>query len=203
VQDIVVVLVMVFLSAFSGGNQQQPVYQGLLIGLKGAILVTAAWALSVFILPRLLVSVAKSSELLVLFGIVWALVMAAAGDLLGFSKEIGAFIAGISLASTPFREALGARLSNLRDFLLLFFFIELGSRLNLGMLGLEIWTAIPLSLYVLIGNPLIMMAITGVMGYRKRTSLMAGLTVGQVSEFSLILMALGVKFGQVGNEAAG
>jgi len=203
VQDIVVVLVMVFLSAFSASKSQQPVYQALLIGLKGTGLIAAAWGLSVFIIPRLLSTVARSSEMLVLSGIVWALVLAAAGELLGFSKEIGAFVAGVSLASTSYREALSLKLASLRDFLLLFFFIELGSRLDLGALGSQVWASIPLSLYVLIGNPLIMIAITGVMGYRKRTSLLAGLTVGQVSEFSLILIAMGAKFGQIGNDAVG
>ncbi len=203
VQDILVILAMVFLSAFSGGKPHQPIYYALLISLKGAGLVAAAWVLSILIVPRLLASVAKSSELLVLFGIVWALALAAAGELLGFNKEIGAFVAGVALASTPYREAIGAKLSSLRDFLLLFFFIELGSRLNAGALGSQIWASIPLSLYVLIGNPLIMMAITGAAGYRKRTSLFAGLTVGQVSEFSLILVAVGAKFGHIGSDAVG
>lgn len=203
VQDIVVVLVMVFLSAFSGGKPQQPVYQALLIGMKGAGLIAVAWALSVLIIPRLLSIVSKSSEMLVLFGIVWALALAASGELLGFSKEIGAFVAGVSLASTPYREALGLKLANLRDFLLLFFFIELGSTLDLSALGSQVWASIPLSLYVLIGNPLIMIIITGVIGYRKRTSLLAGLTVGQVSEFSLILVAMGAQFGHIGDDAVG
>jgi len=203
VQDVVVVVVMVFLSAFSGAETQQPIYQALLVGLRGMALIAAAWALSVFVVPRLLSAVAKSSEMLVLFGIAWALALAAAGELLGFSKEIGAFVAGVSLASTPYREALGARLSSLRDFLLLFFFIELGSSLDVGKLGPGIWLAIPLSLFVIIGNPIIMMIITGLMGYRKRTSLLAGIAVAQVSEFSLILVAMGVKFGQISESAAG
>lgn len=203
VQDIVVVLVMVFLSAFSGEKAGQPVYQALLIGIKGMSFIALAWVISVFLVPKLLESVAKSSEMLVLFGIVWALALAEAGELLGFSKEIGAFIAGVSLASTSYREAIGVRLYSLRDFLLLFFFIELGSRLNIGLLGSQIWKSIPLILYVLIGNPIIMMIITGVMGYRKRTSLLAGITVGQVSEFSLILIAIGAKFGHIGNDTVG
>jgi Kef-type K+ transport system membrane component KefB len=52
----------------------------------------------------------------------------AASDYLGFSKEVGAFLAGVSLASTDYRDAIGARLTGLRDFLLLFFFIDLGAR---------------------------------------------------------------------------
>lgn len=116
---------------------------------------------------------------------------------------MGAFLAGISLASTRYREAIGTRLISLRDFLLLFFFIALGSQLDLAHLGTQIGPSIVLSFFVLIGNPLIVMVIMGVMGYRKRTGFLAGLTVAQISEFSLILGALGVSLGHIGKEALG
>ena len=54
---------------------------------------------------------------------------------LGFSREVGAFLAGVTLASTPYRDAIGARLATVRDFLLLFFFIDLGSRLDISQIG--------------------------------------------------------------------
>ncbi len=75
--------------------------------------------------------------------------------------------------------------------------------MNLGQLGAQIGPAIVLSLFVLIGNPLIVMVIMGVMGYRKRTGFLAGLTVAQISEFSLILAALGVSLGHIENEIVG
>ncbi len=203
VQDVIVVLAMILLSAFSGGRSEQPVYQAILIVGKGLGMLAGVWLISSLILPRLLPLIARSAELLVLFGIVWALGLANLGDALGFSKEIGAFLAGVSLASTPFRESIGAKLLSLRDFLLVFFFIELGSRLDLSLLGAQVWSAIPLSLFVLIGNPIIVMAILGAMGYRKRTGLLTGVTIGQVSEFSLILIAMGAKLGHVGNDAVG
>lgn len=203
VQDIVVVLAMILLSAFSGNNTQQPLYQALSIALKGAGLLVASYVLGAVVAPRLLFSVARSAELLVLFAIVWALALAVLSQALGFSKEIGAFVAGVTLASTPFRDTIGAKLSSLRDFLLLFFFIELGSRFDISSLGSQVWASIPLSLFVLIGNPLIMLAITGYLGYRKRTSLLAGLTVGQVSEFSLILIAMGARLGHIESDAVG
>ncbi|HUG17888.1 MAG TPA: cation:proton antiporter, partial [Planctomycetaceae bacterium] len=128
---------------------------------------------------------------------------AALGDWLGFSKEVGAFLAGVSLASTPFRESIGSRLVSLRDFLLLFFFIELGVGLDLSLAGTQILPAIVLSLFVLIGNPLIVMIIMGFMGYRRRTGFLAGLTVAQISEFSLILGALGVSLGHINEEVLG
>jgi len=99
----------------------------------------------------------------------------------------------VSLASAPYRDAISTRLTGLRDFLLLFFFIDLGAHLDLGLLGASIGRAAILSLFVLIGNPLIVMAIMGVMGYRQRTGFLARLTVAQISEFSLIFMATGCR----------
>jgi hypothetical protein len=122
---------------------------------------------------------------------------------LGFSKELGGLLAGMSLASTPFREAIVARLAPLRDFLLLFFFIALGLNLDLGLLGQQVVPAMVFSLFVLVGNPLIVMVIMGVMGFRKRTGFLAGLTVAQISEFSLIFVAMGMTLSHVGNQALG
>src|SRR5690606_40925455 len=103
-----------------------------------------------FLLPYLLRQVGKSQELLLLFAIAWGTLLAASGEYFGFSKEVGAFLAGFSLASTTYREAIGARLTSLRDFLLLFFFIELGSSLDMSTLGDSIIPAVVLSLFVLI-----------------------------------------------------
>ncbi len=129
--------------------------------------------------------------------------MRALGDELGFGKELGGLLAGVALASTPFRDAIAARLSPLRDFLLLFFFIALGSRLDLSSLGGDTLAAIVLSLFVLIGNPLIVLVIMNALGYRRRTGFLAGLTVAQISEFSLIFMAMGVTIGHVTTNALG
>jgi hypothetical protein len=109
----------------------------------------------------------------------------------------------MSLASTPFREAIVTRLSSLRDFLLLFFFITLGTSLDLTLLGSKILPSLGLSLFVLIGNPLIVLAIMGWMGYRKRTGFLAGLTVAQISEFSLVFIAMGLSLGHIKHESLG
>ncbi|MGL6111992.1 MAG: cation:proton antiporter, partial [Rubrivivax sp.] len=137
--------------------------------------------------------------LAVLLSLSWRL--AALGERAGFSKEAGAFLAGFSLASTPYREAMNARLTGIRDFLLLFFFIDLDAKLELSTLGAEVVPAIVLSLFVLIGNPLIVMAIMGTMGYRRRTGFMAGLPVAQISEFSIVFVAMGITLGHVGVQA--
>jgi Kef-type K+ transport system membrane component KefB len=206
VQDIVVVLVMIGLTAFGAGTaseSSQFALEMVYVFLKGIAMLIAVAVLMRYVIPSVTRHLARSTELLVLFAISWAVVLAELGTMLGFSKEVGAFLAGISLASTPFREVIGARLVSLRDFLLLFFFIELGSNLDLSTLGAQIGAASIFSAFVLIGNPLIVMVIMGFMGYRKRTGFLAGLTVAQISEFSLILAALGLSMGHLQAETVG
>jgi Kef-type K+ transport system membrane component KefB len=204
VQDIVVVLVMIGLTA-AGQAVDGPSLgkEALLIVAKGVLMLLALALLTRYVLPRLLHRLARSPELLMLFAIAWAIIGATIGDALGFSKEVGAFLAGVSIASTPYRELVAARLVSLRDFLLLFFFIELGANLDMSTIGEQTGAAIVFSLFVLIGNPLIVMVIMGYMGYRKRTSFLAGLTVAQISEFSLILAALGLSLGHLDQSTVG
>jgi Kef-type K+ transport system membrane component KefB len=201
VQDIAVVLALMLLGAsreLPGGGLAAAFGT---VALKVAIAAVVVGAAMRFLVPVVTRRAAHSGELLLLFGIAWCTALAALGEMVGFTKEVGAFLAGFSLAATPFREAIASRIAGVRDFLLLFFFVELGMRLDLGTLGAELSAAVVLSLFVLIGNPLIVMVIMGYMGYRKRTSFLAGLTVAQISEFSIVFMAMGVALGHVGNDA--
>ncbi len=203
VRDLVVVLAMAVLSAFGIGAAGAAAGDVLLVFANGALLLAAVGLFIRYAADRLLERIARAPELLVSFAIGWAAFVAALADFLGFSKELGGLLAGVSLASTPYREAVASRLTSLRDFLLLFFFIGLGSRLDLALIGDQLGAALVLSLFVLVGNPLIVLAIMGAMGYRKRTGFLAGLTVAQISEFSLIFMAMGLTLGHVGPEAVG
>ena len=205
VQDIFVVLAMVTLSAIGVGMGEDAggLWDVAQVFIGGAVMVGAVVVFIRYIAGPLLGQIARSPELMVIFAVGWAASLAALGDALGFGKELGGLLAGVSLASTEYREAISSRLASLRDFLLLFFFINLGASLQLSTLGDQIGPAIVLSLFVLIGNPLIVLAIMGYMGYRKRTGFLAGLTVAQISEFSLIFMAMGITIGHVGGDAMG
>jgi len=205
VQDVVVVVVMVVLSSMDvGGGEGESLILGIAImALKGALLIGALAVFVRWLAEPLMRRLAQSTELVVLFAVAWAVAVASIGEWAGFSKEMGAFLAGVSLATTQYREVVAARLVSLRDFLLLFFFLDIGSRMDLGAIGEQILPAIGLSLFVLIGNPLIVMLIMGVMGYRKRTGFLAGLTVAQISEFSLIFAALGLSLGHITGADAG
>jgi len=201
VQDIAVIAIMLTLTAFdAGGEETGPWQSAAEILAKAAALLTALGIAMRYVLPPLLHRLAASQELLVLFGIAWAVALAAGAEAIDFSKEVGAFLAGVSLASTPYRDALGARLVSLRDFLLLFFFIDLGAALDLRLLGSQAGAAVVLSMLVLLGKPLVTMIILGALGYRSRTGFLTGLSLAQISEFSLILAALGFGLGHIDAE---
>lgn len=209
-QDIFVVLAMMVLSALSAGSELNGhtngggVTEQLLSALSaGAIILFLVMVFIKYLATPLTSRIARSPELLVTFAIAWAALFAVIGHHFGFSKELGGLLAGISLASTPFREAIVARLSSVRDFLLLFFFIALGAKLDLSILGGQLMPAVALSLFVLIGKPIIVMIVMGLMGYRKRSGFLAGVTLAQISEFSLIFMSMAYTLGYITEQDLG
>ena len=207
VQDLAVVLAMMAMSALRTQDPAAaaPEWWMVVLSLGWRMLAAALviFAFMRYVLPLLVAAMARSQELLLIFALSWAVALAALGAWAGFSMEAGAFVAGFTLASTQYREAINARLGGIRDFLLLFFFIHLGAELDFSTLGQELWSATVLSAFVLVGNPLIVMVIMGYMGYRKRTGFLAGLTVAQISEFSIVFVAMGITLGHVSVQALG
>ncbi|HSK14217.1 MAG TPA: cation:proton antiporter, partial [Phnomibacter sp.] len=203
VQDIVVILVMIVLSAMRLDTDASLASDLLRTLGSGMVLLAATWLVMKWVIPGVSTFLAKSQELLTLFAVAWAVSLASAGELMGFSGEVGAFLAGVSLASSKFKDVISSRLVSLRDFLLLFFFVHLGSNLDLSAIGDQLGAAFIFSVFVLVGNPIIVLIIMGLMGYRKRTSFLAGLTVAQISEFSLIFAGLGLAVGHITEETVG
>jgi Kef-type K+ transport system membrane component KefB len=204
VQDLVVVIAMIALSALGAAEQEDAGFGAFAqVVSAGAAMLGSTLLFIRFLANPLTDRLARSPELLIGFSIALAAAYAAVGNILGLGKELGGLLAGIALASTPFRDAIAARLAPLRDFLLLFFFIGLGSGLDLQNLGQSILQAAVLSAFVLIGKPLLVLGVTSLLGYRRRTGGLAGLTLAQISEFSLIFMAMGVAIGHVSTEALG
>lgn len=139
----------------------------------------------------------RSQELLFLFANAWAIGIAILFQHIGFSLEGGALIAGVALSSLSSSHEISARLTPLRDFFIVTFFILLGTRMVVSDVDGILIPAIVLSLFVLIINPLIQLVVMGVLGYRKKTSFQTGMMAAQISEFSLILVGLGVSLNQV------
>ena len=164
---------------------------------RGVLLAGGLVLASRYLLPTVFAAVARTPELLFLAALSWCFVVALTAGAVGVSIEIGAFAAGLTLAPLPYSVEISARIRSLRDFFVTIFFIALGTQLTftgLGQLQPLLWT---LTAFVLIGNPLIVFATMVALGYRHRTSLQVGLTMGMVSEFSFVLMGLGLKLGHV------
>jgi Kef-type K+ transport system membrane component KefB/Trk K+ transport system NAD-binding subunit len=198
VQDFIAIVMLIIISSFSnGGNMTNLVFS---ILIKVVILFAVLFPVSYFVLPKLGSFLAKSQEFLFIFAISWGLGLSALFLYIGFSIEVGALIAGITLSMSPYSYEVSSKLKSLRDFFVISFFILLGSQMIFADIS-SLWLPVIIfSLFVLIGNPLIVMVLMGIFGYSKNTGFMAGLTVAQISEFSLILVALGVRIGHISEE---
>ena len=196
IQDILAIIALLVLAGFKGGGGVSLAEFGWLLG-KGVLLVLGAILIAGKLLSYLYNKIAASNELLILFSLGWAFLVALFAQWLGFNIAIGAFIAGVSLAGLPYTFEINAKAKVLRDFFITIFFVGLGAGMVFTSMGPLILPFIILSLFVLIGNPLIILWLMGLLGYDKRTSFFTGLAVGNISEFSLILAALGFSLGHL------
>jgi Kef-type K+ transport system membrane component KefB len=196
VQDTVAVLLLV---ALGGIASHGTIAWGAMIMtfLKGVVLFSIMIWLGRTILPRIFHSIARTPELLFFGSLSWVFFVAGVVSALGFSAEIGGLLAGLSLANTSEYFQISQKIRPLRDFFILIFFALLGS----SFLGSASWQTLAhgalIGLYVLIATPLIVTGLMLLQGYRTRTALYTGMTLGQMSEFSLIIAALGVKIGHL------
>ncbi|MFZ1721597.1 MAG: cation:proton antiporter [Microgenomates group bacterium] len=200
VQDIIATIVLIGITVTTNETSSAPEYVITLILLKGLGIILAQYLISTFVMPQLTRFVAQSQELLFLFALAWGTTVASIFYVLGFSIEIGALIAGVTLSVTDYAEEIVSRLKPLRDFFIVIFFILLGSQMIFTNVSQIVIPAIFLSLFVLIGNPIIVIILMNIAGYKRKTGFMAGLTVAQISEFSLILASLGLRVGHISQE---
>jgi len=198
VQDIIAIFLLMFVSSFTGEfNMSHFVFRTFLGGIG---LLVVLYFIGTQILPKITKAIAKSQEFLLLFSIGWCMVLASLFYFLNFSIEAGALLAGITLSMSPYKYEISSRMKPLRDFFIVLFFVLLGTRIDLLSITTYSVPIIIFSLFVLVGNPIILMGLMGFMRYTKRNSFLVGITAAQISEFSLIFIMLGVKLGYVTNE---
>ena len=235
VQDIVAVLMLIVVASIAGTNGDNSIGFTVIktfgLGILGFI---GVWLFSKYVLEKLLDSIAKSQEILFTFIIAWCLGIAVFFTLFGFSLEIGALIAGVLLASSPYSHEISSRVKPLRDFFIILFFILLGSQMipvteisgilsynDLGFIEIistffqntiikfgyigEVFSstiipAVVLSLFVLIIKPLIIFFIFNVLKFHTRINFYTSITLGQISEFSLIMFMSAKTLGLIGSE---
>ncbi|MBF8249413.1 MAG: sodium/hydrogen exchanger [Candidatus Levybacteria bacterium] len=198
-QDFLAIAALIFLSSFNSQTLYNPINIFLQVLLKGILIFSIVGYLSQKVFPKIVESLSKSSEILFLVSIGWVFGLAAliSSPMIGFSVEIGGFLAGLALANSIANYQIIAKAKILRDFFIIIFFVILGIKMTFNNLELILFPVIAFSLIALILKPLIVMIAMGLMGFRKRTSFLSGVNLGQISEFSLILVFLGGKLGHL------
>lgn len=197
IDDLIATVALLFVAA--GQNGFGITELGILL-IKGIILALVLIFVSIRVLPKVTHHLAKNQELLFLFTIAWGFGIASLFQFVGFSIEVGALFAGVSLAGLPYSQEMASRLKPLRDFFIVLFFIKLGLDLNVDSLASGFFLAIILSAIVMIVKPLVVMMSLTAFGYTKRTSFKAAINLSQISEFSIILIALAKENGLVSSD---
>ncbi|HLD31405.1 MAG TPA: cation:proton antiporter [Patescibacteria group bacterium] len=198
-QDLVAVLILVFLN--SANTNENNLFAALLTFFgRGLLLFGFIVFISRYVLPLIVERMAKSGEMLFIFTIAWCFGVASLVYWVGFSLEIGAIAAGISLGASVYQPEISSRVRPLRDFFLVIFFIVLGSELQLGQISAIIKPALALSLFVLIVDPLVLFLLMRRLKYTRRSSFLAGLASIPVSEFGFILIFKARDFGYLRGE---
>jgi Kef-type K+ transport system membrane component KefB len=201
VQDLVVIVILTFLAGLEEGVDTFKVTVGLLKAFGGmSVLLVVSLLASRYILPRPFAWAARSPDVLLIWALSWCFLLVLAAHAFGLSLEVGAFLAGLSLAQLPCNDDLRRRVHPLMNLFIAVFFVSLGVRMEAGGAAANWWPTLVLALFVLIGNPFIFMVIIRRMGYDKSTSFLTSVTVAQISEFSFILAGMGLSRGLIGAE---
>ena len=188
IQDLIAIIILLMLQGY-GKND------GLLVDITMQILtlpllILVSWFVERYVIVRLINRFEQIHEYIFLLAIAWCLAIAEVAVMLGLSREIGAFIAGITLASSPIALFITMKLKPLRDFFLVLFFFSMGASFNLGIISTIILPATALAVCALVIKPVIFEKLF-VRAHEKRAlSREVGYRLGQISEFSFLIAVL-------------
>ena len=199
-QDMIAILVLVALMGSRSGDFEGGALLRSLLALP--LLIALAVVFVRLVLMRLIQRFDRFHEYIFLLAIGWCLGLAELAALMKLSPEIGAFVAGVSIASSPISQYIAISLKPLRDFFLILFFFSLGGSFDLGVLGSIYVATIVLSLLMLAAKPLVFRFLLGRLSETPALAWDVGLRLGQNSEFSLLIAYMAAGFGMIGKEAS-
>lgn len=197
-QDLIITTGKITLAARSGGDNLLEV--GLLLG-RGMLFILLLYLFSRFVFTRIAKALEASKELMLIMSIGWALGMAIFCAQIGFSIEVGALLAGMSLAGLPFSMGMATQLRPMRNFFVIIFMISLGYSLAPAQISGLFPAVLVFSFLVLVVKPLIILSTLGAQGYTKRASFKVAAVMSQVSEFSLVFVVAAAHARYVSNSA--
>lgn len=199
-QDLLAITVLIVL--LSGESGALDYYALGKAALATPALVAVAYAFVRFVLLPIIQRFDRIHEFIFLIALGWCLGMAELAKLVGLSHEIGAFVGGVSLATSPIALYIADQLRPLRDFFLILFFFSLGAGFNLGMLAEVALPALVLGALMLGLKPLVFRILLGQLSEKKALSWDVGLRLGQNSEFSLLIAQVAIAASLIGSEAS-
>jgi Kef-type K+ transport system membrane component KefB len=199
-QDFIAILLLLLLEG--SGAQEHPVMEFFKLALALPLLIGAAALFVRYVLLRLLKAFDTFHEYVFLLAIGWCLGMAEAAAGLGISHEIGAFIGGVTLASSPISLYMAENLKPLRDFFLVMFFFSLGAGFDLNMLPVVFFPALLFAVLTIIGKPWVFSWLLRRGAEQPQRAMEVGVRLGQLSEFSLLIAVLALQQGKIGAEAS-
>jgi len=198
-QDVIAIIVLLILNS---GGDSDPMSSFVKSAIALPALGIFAWVGVRYVILPLLMKFDRFHEYIFLVAIGWCLGLAEAAKLGGLSAEMGAFIAGIALATSPISQYIATNLKPLRDFFLILFFFSVGASFNLDLIGLILLPALILTLAVLLLKPVIFRLLLGGISESPSTGWEIGFRLGQISEFSLLIAYLAFSAGLIGTEAS-
>lgn len=201
-QDLIAILVLLVIQGLASEAQGSLILNLARTVIALPLLLLVAWLFNRYILVQLISRFDKIQEYIFLMAIGWCLGMAELSKNIGLSEEIGAFIAGVILASSPISLYIAESLKPLRDFFLILFFFTLGAALNLDMLGDILFPALLLGGLMLFVKPFVFKMLLVRMGEAPHLSLEMGVRLGQISEFSLLIAVLALDLKVLGEKAS-
>ncbi|MBI2196796.1 cation:proton antiporter [Candidatus Daviesbacteria bacterium] len=168
---------------------------------KVLILFSTSLIISRYILGTLFRIISQSTELLFLTALAWCFVFISFSVVLGFSVVIGAFLAGVALASSPYHYQIQSKIKPMRDFFVALFFVYLGTKVDFVHISQTYWLILIFTAYAVVVKPAIFILLLGTLGFRKHTMFHTAINLSQISEFSLIILLVGLNEGLVSQQA--
>ncbi len=166
------------------------------------VFVAVTFLLELYVVRKLLSRFEQIREYIFLVTIAWCLSMGQLADILGLSKEIGAFVAGVALAASPIARYIAERLHAIRDFFMVLFFVAIGAYFEPDAFAAVIVPALALAALVLALKPVTYRLLLGLVKEKSNTCWEAGFRLGQLSEFSILIVFLALASGAIDNDAA-
>lgn len=198
-QDVIAIVVLLLLSS---GHQQGGMmgYLQPLIALP--LLIVGGFMLVNYVILKLIQQFDRFHEYIFLLAIGWCLGMAELAQYAGLSAEMGAFVAGVALATSPISQYIATHLKPLRDFFLILFFFSVGASFNLGLVSQIALPAMVLAVIVVAFKPVVFRWLLKAIKEERSISWEVGFRLGQISEFSLLIAYLAAGAALIGQEAS-